>query len=101
VSRQVTFKAGVEIPQDQWKREGKAEWPAMLTLKLPREHALRLNREIAAWLDGGERFPFETVIPGEVSEEPEEKRPQSSPGDDIFGLAAFAANVGRALAEDA
>lgn len=72
MSRQVTFKAGVEIPQDQWKREGKVEWPAMLTLKLRRRDVLRLNREFAAWLEYGQGDEFETSVPGEVSEEDED-----------------------------
>lgn len=69
------FQTGKHKPPEEWKREGKPEWPDMVRVELSRGDAWRFAREVLAQLQyedddiPGDRYRI--TLFGELSEDEE------------------------------
>lgn len=67
------FVVGKYLPPEQWKRDGKCEWPNLLDLELSRYEALDLVGRLVAQLQR-EHETIDVSLPGELSENPDEPK---------------------------
>ncbi len=88
------FDDGVMLPEEQWEREGKPEWPNLLWVCITEPHKVReLLGQIAAHIQRNDSRPFNISLAGRLTKDSE--RPVSH---DVFGVCALLVNQeGRVL----